>query len=415
MTSKVRKILALGIGTLVIVGGIGISGIKSGVGEADMVSIGNEPVAMSGEDPDEIEELETEEPEEEPEQEPEEEEEQEEPEEEAEEPEEETEEDSQSGSEESEEESADAGEDENALLGADDSNNKIEVSASEITIDDSKLVYDGNPQLPTVKYNGTTLTKDNDYTIEVNGGDAVDAGSYHARITLKGEYTCQDTIERNFTIAKAKAIADGRLKPNITVDGDTIIIKNTTTLCQYKVIEGTSATASELGETGDEVDESGEVIKKEKLADGKTYAVYYRVKGSDNYEAGEWKLVTTAKIEILPLVTQLPTANKLTYNGTDQELVTAGTTNQGTIKYATEKEGQYSTTIPTGKNAGSYTVWWVIDSDSSNKDSTPVSVSVTIAKKQVTVSGTISATKKYDGKIKAEVDWTKLTLSGVID
>ena len=67
MTSKVRKILALGIGTLVIVGGIGISGIKSGVGEADMVSIGNEPVAMSGEDPDEIEELETEEPEEEPE------------------------------------------------------------------------------------------------------------------------------------------------------------------------------------------------------------------------------------------------------------------------------------------------------------------------------------------------------------
>ena len=58
-----------------------------------------------------------------------------------------------------------------------------------------------------------------------------------------------------------------------------------------------------------------------------------------------------------------PTANTLTYNGSAQSLVTAGTTDGGELQYAlgdgdTAPADGYTTTIPTGTNAGTYGVWY---------------------------------------------------------
>ncbi|MBP3466585.1 MAG: hypothetical protein J6K01_03115 [Paludibacteraceae bacterium] len=62
-----------------------------------------------------------------------------------------------------------------------------------------------------------------------------------------------------------------------------------------------------------------------------------------------------------PTVTA-PTANTLSYNGGEQELVTAGSTDFGTVLYSLDGE-TYSEEIPKGTDAGTYTVYYKVDTD----------------------------------------------------
>ena len=47
---------------------------------------------------------------------------------------------------------------------------------------------------------------------------------------------------------------------------------------------------------------------------------------------------------------QKPTTKTLTYNGSEQEVVNAASTNGGTVKYSLDNKN-WSTSIPTGKDA----------------------------------------------------------------
>ena len=105
-------------------------------------------------------------------------------------------------------------------------------------------------------------------------------------------------------------------------------------------------------------------------------------------------VLTVTKID--PTVTA-PTPNTLTYSGEAQALVAAGSADTGaTMKYALAEDGEYSTTIPTGINAGDYTVWYKVEGGDNYSDTDPESVSVTIGKatmptptlRLVTVQGT---------------------------
>ena len=85
-------------------------------------------------------------------------------------------------------------------------------------------------------------------------------------------------------------------------------------------------------------------------------------------------------------VTKVPTAKTLTYTGSAQALVTAGSTEDGKIVYAlgTNKdtapaEDAYSDTVPTGKDAGTYYVWYKVLGDKNHNDTEPASVEVKIA------------------------------------
>lgn len=76
----------------------------------------------------------------------------------------------------------------------------------------------------------------------------------------------------------------------------------------------------------------------------------------------------------------------LTYSGSAQALVRAGSTAHGKLLYSLSKDGTYSETIPTGTDAGEYTVWYKVAGDSNHKDSQPKSVTATIAPKTVTAT-----------------------------
>ena len=77
----------------------------------------------------------------------------------------------------------------------------------------------------------------------------------------------------------------------------------------------------------------------------------------------------------------------LTYTGAEQELVTAGSGNGGEMQYSLDQSGSYSTTIPTGTEAKSYTVWYKVVGDGNHNDTEPQSVPVTIGKGKADVSG----------------------------
>ena len=104
-------------------------------------------------------------------------------------------------------------------------------------------------------------------------------------------------------------------------------------------------------------------------------------------KSGEMSAVKSINIEehIAPSVTA-PTANTLTYNGTAQPLITAGSTSGGRMEYRLGDTGDYSTDVPTATNAGTYTVWYKVVGDDTHDSAAEQSLSVSIAKAKVTAA-----------------------------
>ena len=88
-------------------------------------------------------------------------------------------------------------------------------------------------------------------------------------------------------------------------------------------------------------------------------------------------------------ITVNPTPNTLTYNGTAQELVSAGS-GSGTILYSIDNLNFYST-IPTSTNAGNYIVYYKAAESGGFFETEVYSVSCTISKAAGYVSTAPSA------------------------
>lgn len=100
-----------------------------------------------------------------------------------------------------------------------------------------------------------------------------------------------------------------------------------------------------------------------------------------SYTSGESTVTGSFPITIAPAtpVVTAPTAKTLTYDGSAQELISAGTTSGGTMEYSLDGSS-YSTTIPTGTAATTYTVWYKVTGNGNYNDVAPQSLSVSIAK-----------------------------------
>ena len=127
------------------------------------------------------------------------------------------------------------------------------------------------------------------------------------------------------------------------------------------------------------------------------------------------KAITISKV--LATCTAPAAKEGLSYTGTDNPLVEAGTTSDGTMMYALGENGdsapgdeKFNTAIPTGTNAGTYYVWYYVQGDGNHDDSGKACVEVSIAKAEVTfeVSGN---NYTYDGTAK-KVTLTNTNASG---
>ena len=124
-------------------------------------------------------------------------------------------------------------------------------------------------------------------------------------------------------------------------------------------------------------------------------------------------VVTVQKADIRSGLITPPTAQEnLTYTGQAQALITAGSvTNYGTMQYSLTENGTYSQDIPTGTDAGAYTVWYRVIGDANHNDTAPASVAVRIGKKPLTITGVTAVSKPYDGTTNAGIP--SVTFDGV--
>ncbi len=94
--------------------------------------------------------------------------------------------------------------------------------------------------------------------------------------------------------------------------------------------------------------------------------------------------MTVKKMDKAKVSTPPKAVSGLTYTGSAQELVTAGTASGGTLQYAigtsatTAPTSGWSASIPTATNVGTYFVWYKVVGDANHNDSDPKCVSVTI-------------------------------------
>ena len=115
--------------------------------------------------------------------------------------------------------------------------------------------------------------------------------------------------------------------------------------------------------------------------------------------------VTVQKASISASFITPPIAQEnLTYIDQEQALITAGSvTKYGTMQYSLTENGTYSQVIPTGTDAGTYTVWYRVIGDENHNDTAPASVAVRIGQKPLTITGVTAASKPYDGTTNADI------------
>ena len=134
--------------------------------------------------------------------------------------------------------------------------------------------------------------------------------------------------------------------------------------------------------------------------DAGDYTIKISVAESLNYNsstdltAKNWKFTIAKAVSACTAPTPI---TALTYAGDAQTLINAGTTADGTMQYSTDGTN-YGTTIPAGKNADEYTVWYKVAGDGNHSDTTPESVGVTIAKAKVEIPAADPTQFTYSGE-----------------
>lgn len=208
------------------------------------------------------------------------------------------------------------------------------------------------PQVSGVE-NNQTYTKTQTFTVTDNNLDTVKVDdkvvTSYTLVPKKGTYTIEVTDKSgNKTTLN-----------NITVNWEKV--KKPTV--ESKVYTGQTLTAN--------ISENGLYTVKENNGgiDVNEYDVQLTLKDPTNYRWEDGTIDTTVKFNITqatPVVTK-PTTKTLTYNGSEQELVNAASTNGGTVKYSLDNKN-WSTSIPTGKDAKEYTVYYKVEGNKNFKD-----------------------------------------------
>ncbi len=236
----------------------------------------------------------------------------------------------------------------------------------------SGLVYNGSAQ--NLINAGSTTTGTLEYSLDGTTyaetiPQGTDAGSYTVYYKVIGDANHNDIAVQNFqvtiasktvesptiTLSETSYTYDGNAKePTVTVkDGETTIPAT-----EYSVSYTNNTNVGTATVTITDVE-------------GGNYAV----SGSTTFA------ISSADGSLNPPVGK----SDLVYNGTAQDLITAGSSTTGTMEYSLDGT-TYAETIPQGTDAGSYTVYYKVTGDANHNDIAAQHFDVTIAKAALTVS-----------------------------
>ena len=258
--------------------------------------------------------------------------------------------------------------------------------------------YDGttNADISGVTFDGMNLKRGTDYTVTASFDDASvgNGKNITATVTLMGQ------TAKNYALEQSSFMTTGSITkaaaPDFTKETALDIVNGhekpyTVTLPTLPPLE----TPKEYGAPTYEISEikldgryytSGAKVENGKLilpiqkndvkTTGPVGTVTVVIK-STNYADITLTVNVNATNKLLPTVTA-PTANALTYNGTEQALVTAGKTTGGTMLYRLDNS-EWSEQIPTAKNVGKYTVWYKVQGNAEYADVAEQSLTVTVS------------------------------------
>lgn len=215
---------------------------------------------------------------------------------------------------------------------------------------------------------------------------AKEAGSYKVR----SQFVPTDTKNYKKLVFSPASVTVARKE--VTVEwGETALIYNGASQAPTATLKGT-------------VDDVTLVISGEKKEVGTGYTATATLSGDnkDNYVISDE--TASIKFSISPssiIDYTAPTAKTgLTYKGLDQALVNAGVVGsiEGHFEYALGEDGEFGVAIPKATDAKTYKVGYKFVSENGGYSSSdPVYISVTIAKKEVTVEWG-ETTLTYNGK-----------------
>ncbi len=271
----------------------------------------------------------------------------------------------------------------------------------------AKPAYTALPEaVENLKYDGSAHTlvaagATADGTVEYRLGEdgewseniptATNAGSYEVWYRIKGDDAHAD-IEAEEPIAVVIAQAD------VTVTAPTAKTGLEYTGASLALVEPGSVTAGtmmyRIGGEGGWSESVPTAVNAGK------YTVQYTVTVDENYKKPQDGEVEIVIAKANATVTA-PTAKTLTYTGSAQELIAAGSVTGGKMQYKLNAETEWSDNIPTATNAGTYTVEYKIVPDDNHNAAEGGSVEVTIDKIDASVTAPTAKTGlAYTGEAK---------------
>lgn len=286
----------------------------------------------------------------------------------------------------------------NALLGYDaDGNGHLEESEYLPALAEGDSIYS-----QTVKY------YKEDGTTEL-GSAPMNAGVYKFSVELKIHNQNGEDVTSNYNINYPE-------KGTITIHKAAIKAEEFTapTKINNLVYNGTAQTLINLGQwTGNScgtfqysVDSSSFSTNTPKGTSAKNnvaYVVQWKIIGDENHSDYDGGTINVTINKANQTVTA-PTPKNLTYNGNDQVLANPGSSNSGlTLLYNTVGGNIYDAgwggSIPNGKNAGSYTIFYCVRGDENWNDFAAKTVVCTINKATPTITLTANYSETCAGRV----------------
>ena len=205
---------------------------------------------------------------------------------------------------------------------------------------------------PVVTFNDMTLVagEDKDYTVAYSNN--VNAGTATVTVTTTENCNYSGSASKTFTINK-KALESsmiGAIDVEMTYTGNAFTPEPAVTYNEMTLVKGTDFAYSY----------ENNVNAALATATEKAPTVTVTAAENSNYSGSASKTFTINKAEITSMTA--PTIDELTYNGQDQALVNAGSVEGGAVHYSLDGE-TYAADVPTGKDAGSYLVYYKVVPD----------------------------------------------------
>lgn len=235
---------------------------------------------------------------------------------------------------------------------------------------------------------GSTTGGDLEY--KVNDGEwnialpkATIPGTYVVSYRVSGGINYYDIPESslNVVIKKATPVVTAPIAKDLTYNAE-----------EQELVEAGTTDVGNVEYSLDNVEWSNEIPK---AINANTYTVWYKVDVNEYYNV-VGPLSISVEIKKALITYTAPTAKEIIYNGEEQVLINAGTTEQGEMQYKLG-DGEWIVELPKATNLNTYIVWYKVIGTENYADVEPQYIEVEIDKATPQVVSPAPKTLNYTG------------------